>query len=57
MDIKFLVQKRESNKCGSVKIHEIFNVHLGSAAGPMPLSNEPERSPGFVQKQPTTHGS
>ena len=57
MDIKFLVQKRESNKCGSVKIHEIFNVHLGSAAGSMPLSNEPERSPGFVQKQPTTHGS
>ena len=57
MDIEFLVQIRQSNKCGRVKIDEIFDVHLGSAAGPIPLSNEPERSRGFVQKQPTTHGS
>ena len=55
MEIEFLVQIRQSNKCGSVKIDEIFDVHLGSAAGPIPLSNEPERSRGFVQKQPTTH--
>ena len=53
MDIE---QMRQSNKCESVKIEEIFNIHLRSAAGPIPLSNEPERSPGFVQKQPTSHG-
>ena len=34
MDTEFLVQMRESNKCGSVRNDEIFNLHLGSGAGP-----------------------
>ena len=34
MDTEFLVQMRQSNKCGSVKNDEIFNLHLGSGAGP-----------------------
>ena len=29
----FLVQIRQSNKCGSVRNDEIINVHLGSDAG------------------------
>ena len=29
-----LVQMRQSNKCGSVRKDEIFNLHLGSGAGP-----------------------
>ena len=33
MDTEFLVQMRQSNKCGSVKNDEIFNLHLGSGAG------------------------
>ena len=34
MDTEFLVQMRQSNKCGSVRNDEIFNLHLGSGAGP-----------------------
>ena len=34
MDTKFLVQMRQSNKCGSVGNDEIFNLHLGSGVGP-----------------------
>ena len=34
MDIEFLVQIRESNKCGSVRNDEIFNLHLGSGVSP-----------------------
>ena len=34
MDTEFQVQMRQSNKCGSVKNDEIFNLHLGSGAGP-----------------------
>ena len=34
MDTQFLVQMRQSNKCGSVKNDEIFNLHLGSGVGP-----------------------
>ena len=34
MDIEFLVQMRQSNKCGSVRNGEIFNLHLGSGADP-----------------------
>ena len=34
MDRGFLVQMRQSNKCGSVRNDEIFNLHLGSGAGP-----------------------
>ena len=30
----FLVQMRQSNKCGSVRNDEIINLHLGSGAGP-----------------------
>ena len=30
MDTEFLVQMRQSNKCGSVRNDEIFNLHLGS---------------------------
>ena len=30
MDTKFLVQMRQSNKCGSIRNDEIFNLHLGS---------------------------
>ena len=29
-----MVEMRESNKCGSVMNDEIFNLHLGSGAGP-----------------------
>ena len=32
MDTEFLVQMRQSNKCGSVRNDEIFNLHLGSGA-------------------------
>ena len=35
MDTEFLVQMRQSNKCGSVRNDEIFNLHLGSDAGPI----------------------
>ena len=34
MDTEFVVQMRQSNKCGSVRNDEIFNLHLGSGAGP-----------------------
>ena len=34
MDTEFLVQMRQSNKCGSVRNDETFNLHLGSGAGP-----------------------
>ena len=34
MDTEFLVQMKQSNKCGSVRNNEIFNLHLGSGAGP-----------------------
>ena len=34
MDTEFLVQMRQSNKYGSVRKDEIFNLHLGSGAGP-----------------------
>ena len=32
MDMAFLVQMRESNKCGSVRSDEKVNLHLGSGA-------------------------
>ena len=35
MDTEFLVQLRISNKCGSVRKDEIFNLHLGSGVGPL----------------------
>ena len=35
MDTEFLVQMRQSNKCESVRKDEIFNLHLGSGAGPI----------------------
>ena len=34
MDTQFLVQMRQSNKFGSVRNDEIFNLHLRSGAGP-----------------------
>ena len=34
MDTEFLVQMRQSNKSGSVRNDEIFNLHLGSGVGP-----------------------
>ena len=34
MDTEFLVQMTQSNKCESVRNDEIFNLHLGSGAGP-----------------------
>ena len=34
MDTEFLVQMRQSNKCGSVRNDEIFNLQLGSGGGP-----------------------
>ena len=34
MDTEFLVQMRQSNKCGSVRNDEIFNLHFGSGEGP-----------------------
>ena len=33
MDIEFLVQMRQSNKRGSVRNDDTFNLHLGSGAG------------------------
>ena len=33
MGIEFLVQMKQSDKCGSVR-NDIFNLHLGSGAGP-----------------------
>ena len=30
MDIEFLVQMRQSDKCGGVRNDDIFNLHLGS---------------------------
>ena len=33
MDTKFLVQMRQSNKCGSIRDDEIFNLPLGSGVG------------------------
>ena len=33
MDTEFLVQMRQSNKCGSVRKDEIFNLHWESGAG------------------------
>ena len=34
MGTEFLVQMRQSNKFGSVRNDEIFNLHLGSGVGP-----------------------
>ena len=34
MDTEFLVQMRQSNKCGNVRNDEIFNLHLRSGVGP-----------------------
>ena len=34
MNTQLLVQMRQSNKCGSVRNDEIFNLHLGSGASP-----------------------
>ena len=34
MDTEFLVEMRQSNKCGSLRKDEIFNLHLGSGVGP-----------------------
>ena len=34
MGIEFLVQMKQSDKCGSVRNDDIFNLHLGSGAGP-----------------------
>ena len=34
MDMAFLVQIRQSNKCGSVRNDEIINLHSGSGVGP-----------------------
>ena len=34
MDTEFLIQMRQPNKCGSVRNDEIFNLNLGSGAGP-----------------------
>ena len=34
MGMVFLVQIRQSNKCGSVRNGEIMNLHLGSGADP-----------------------
>ena len=33
LDTEFQVQMRQSDKCGSVRNNEIFNLHLGSGAG------------------------
>ena len=43
MDTEFLVQMRQSNKCGSVKNDEIFNLHLrsGVRSGAGPCANIP----------------
>ena len=34
MDMAFLVQRRQSNKCGNVRNDEIINLHLGSGIDP-----------------------
>ena len=33
MDTEFVVEMGQSNKCGSVRKDEIFNLHLGSKNG------------------------
>ena len=38
MDTEFLVQMRQSNKCGSVTNDEIFNSHLASVIWCRPMS-------------------
>ena len=34
MDIEFMVQIRQSNKCRRVRFGEVFHLHLGSGVGP-----------------------
>ena len=34
MDTAFLVQMKQSNKCGSVRNDQIIKLHLGYGAGP-----------------------
>ena len=34
MDTEFLVEMRQSNKCGSFRNDEILNLHLGYGTGP-----------------------
>ena len=34
MDIEFVVQMRQSDKCGSVRYGDIFNLDLGSGVDP-----------------------
>ena len=34
MDIEFMVQIRQSNKCRRVRFGEVFHLHLGSGMGP-----------------------
>ena len=34
VDTEFQIQMRQSNKCESARNDEIFNLHLGSGAGP-----------------------
>ena len=43
MDAEFLVQMRQSNKCGSVKNDEISNLHVksGARSGASPCVNVP----------------
>ena len=56
MDTEFLVQMRQSNKCGSVRDYEIFNLRLGSWCGPLsqhplsPARHEPHLLIPSVQK-------
>ena len=33
MNMDFLVEMKQSNKCGSVSNYEIFNLHVGYGAG------------------------
>ena len=52
MDTEFLVQMRQSNKCGSVRNDEIFNLHLGSGAGPsVAITAAAEKTLGIKLKQ------
>ena len=44
MDMAFLVQMRQYNKCGSVRNDEIINLHLESGAGPCLESASPASS-------------
>ena len=54
IDIEFLLQTRQSGKCGSVRNDEKLNLHLGSGAGPCqhPLADSCKTPATFIDSIP-----